>query len=160
MEDQLSCMWTFKAQPILESEAELALFFSTGETLCCRDGGRSSSLALPADTFLACPLPPMDTDFARCTAESLAGVAISKSSSLLAPSMVATSPVAYSARRPSRERAMGSRWTRVGLRRTLPCIVIGAIRPETSGDSSPNTLSSSAPVIVGVLARRGLCGCF
>lgn len=67
MEDQLSYMYTLKAQPIFESEAELALFFSTGETLCCLDGGRSSNLALPADTFLACPLPPMDTDFARCT---------------------------------------------------------------------------------------------
>lgn len=38
---------------IFERDAELARFFSDGETLCRLDGGRSSSLALPADTFLA-----------------------------------------------------------------------------------------------------------
>jgi hypothetical protein len=125
-------------QPILERDAELARFVSLGDILWRLEGGRSRSFALPADTFLACPRPPKCTDVARCTCASVPGVTGSKSSSLLPPSMVAISPVAYSANRPSRERAMGSRWTSVGLRRTLPCMVKGALlgSPEMSGVSS------------------------
>jgi hypothetical protein len=146
---------TCRLQAILERDGELARFVSTGDMLWRRECGRSSSFALPADTCLACPRPPNDTDVARWTCVSVPGVAGSKSSSLPAPSMVATSPVANSARRPSRERAIGSRCTSVGLRRTLPCIVMGALRPEISC-ASPKTLSSSAPVMVDVLARRRL----